>query len=670
MKAMTKMTELLFSASGFRRSAANGNTPRNLFSAKPELLSAPIAVGLCCVLAGCSAMTSVEPTSQVQEVRGIVHGGQQPVTGATIRLIAPGTAGYGSAGTAIASTTTDGTGSFTLPSYTCPANSGLVYILATGGNPGAGTNSSLAEAAVLGPCSGLTASTFISISEVTTVAAAYTLAPFASLSPGTTNIGTSATNLIGLKNAAAPAGNLASVATGLAGISTTGITLPTAEVNTLADILSACVNSGTTGVASTTCSSLFTAATPPGGTAPTDTFQAAIDIALNPGNNSASLFALSTPSAPYQPTLTTNPGDFALGIVYTGGNLGLAAQPQGIDIDAQGNVWVAVANCGSACRGAVSGLVEVSPSGVVSPSTGVYLSALLNPQAVAITSGGVVEVADYDYGVYAYAPPGSTGAGFTNFATPSVSAANPSGLAVDNRDGSTWITNIGNNTITHISQSGIQLTASSPLGTGSAPLGVGITASDDIVIADSDSLGAGTLSSLTEYLPTGTGTYTGGTVSTVPGLYPSDVAFDNAGDIWVSVNNGAIEYTSGGVAISPGAGYTSNPGNIADSISIDGLGRAFVSNNTSSGVTPGSLTVFANNGTLISTANSNFGYRANGAIMVDPFIPKGLAIDASGNCWIAGNTPNALTELIGIAAPVATPLSVQNTPTNQLGVRP
>jgi hypothetical protein len=138
-------------------------------------------------------------------------------------------------------------------------------------------------------------------------------------------------------------------------------------------------------------------------------------------------------------------------------------------------------------------------------------------------------------------------------------------------------------------------------------------------------------------------------------------------------------YSSSNTLVSPTqSGYSSNSANISDSIAIDGLGRAFISNNTSSGTQAGTLTVWANNGTLISTANNNYGYFANNTISVDPFIPHGLSLDASGNCWIAGNTfasstgltgVGLVTELIGIAAPVLTPVSVQVT-TNQLGVRP
>ena len=50
-----------------------------------------------------------------------------------------------------------------------------------------------------------------------------------------------------------------------------------------------------------------------------------------------------------------------------------------------------------------------------------------------------------------------------------------------------------------------------------------------------------------------------------------------------------------------------------------------------------------------------------------------MKIDPSGNLWITGGNrlgrPQAVTELIGIAAPVVTPLSVASS-TGKLGTRP
>ena len=136
---------------------------------------------------------------------------------------------------------------------------------------------------------------------------------------------------------------------------------------------------------STTCATLFTAATPPGGVAPTDTFQAAIDIALNPGNNAATLFGLVTPSAPFQPTLGTAPTDFAVGIQYNGGPIANSGGVFGIDIDASGNAWVTVV-----ARGAVvANVTEISPAGaILSGPTGYLSGSLSTPWGIAIDNSG------------------------------------------------------------------------------------------------------------------------------------------------------------------------------------------------------------------------------------------------------------------------------------------
>ncbi len=79
------------------------------------------------------------------------------------------------------------------------------------------------------------------------------------------------------------------------------------------NILASCVNSTGT----TACNALFTAATPSGGATPTNTLDAALDIALNPTNNVGVLFALPTPSAPFGPTLSSAPANWTFGNAIT-----------------------------------------------------------------------------------------------------------------------------------------------------------------------------------------------------------------------------------------------------------------------------------------------------------------------------------------------------------------
>jgi len=122
-------------------------------------------------------------------IQGMVHGGQQGVSGSTIQLYTVGATGNGSAATPMLTqlVTTDANGSFGIShDYTCGQNSigssvtssNQVYLVASGGNPGqaAGTNNTaLVMVAALGSCSNLASTKFISVNELTTVAAAWAL---------------------------------------------------------------------------------------------------------------------------------------------------------------------------------------------------------------------------------------------------------------------------------------------------------------------------------------------------------------------------------------------------------------------------------------------------------------------------------------------------------------
>ena len=97
--------------------------------------------------------------------------------------------------------------------------------------------------------------TYVVVNEVSTVAAAYAMAGFAT---DALHVGSSGTALaqMGIANAFANAANLETIGTGVA-LATTPAgngTVPQAEINTLANILAACVNSNGTGSA---CSTLF-----------------------------------------------------------------------------------------------------------------------------------------------------------------------------------------------------------------------------------------------------------------------------------------------------------------------------------------------------------------------------------------------------------------------------
>jgi cardiolipin synthase len=275
------------------------------------------------LLSGCAMPVQQSATAVIPSpgsalvARGGVHGGQQPVSGASVQLYAVGTVGDYTASTALLVTPaiTDANGGFNVTNaYTC-GSSTEVFLIASGGYPGGSTaNPNLALMAALGPCSSLTSNTFINVNELTTVAAISALHLFMS-SP--TNIGSSAYDAPPLMQDFTLATQLVNTTTGSApGQSLpSGYSSPATLINTVGDILAACINStGGAAGTDTACGKLFTLTTPPGGSAPTDTLTATLNLFNHPTLNTPGLFALMDSSAPFQSTLAAAPASYAIAL--------------------------------------------------------------------------------------------------------------------------------------------------------------------------------------------------------------------------------------------------------------------------------------------------------------------------------------------------------------------
>jgi streptogramin lyase len=583
---------------------------------------------------------------------GMVHGGQQGVSGATIQLYAAGATGYGSAGTPLLTktVTSNGAGSFSITlDYSCPTPTTQVYIVATGGNPGLamGTNNTaLAMMAALGPCGSLTSSTFIFIDEVTTVASVYALAPFMSAGGGT-KLGTSSTNAPGLTNAFLTVNNLVNTAQGTApGPSLpAGATAPTAELNTLADLLSLCVNtSGPAGA----CTTLFNDATPSGLGAPTNTIDAMLDIALNPGHNVSTLYNLVTGIVPFEPTLTAAPNDWTMAINYVGGGLNA---PQSIAVDGSGNVWVANAGTGA------NSISKFSSGGsAISGALGYTGGGLSLPWGIAVDTSGNVWVTDAITTGGALSKFSSSGAalsGTTGYTGNGLS--DPFGLAV-NGAGVVWTANISS--------------TSAFLNTG-APQGfytpggkqdyynIAIDGSGNVWMTDNEATGKMPPPNVEKFTSSGmvVNSYTAGGQSQSWGI-----AIDSAAHVWISNygNNSVTELNSNGTAV---ANYTGGGLNSPQGLAVDGLGNVWVANAGPAANPGNSVTELNNSGAAFSPSTGFVG-----GAMTSPF---SLAIDGSGNVWVTNNNvgSNSVTEIVGAAAPVVTPLAlaVKN---STLGKRP
>ncbi len=134
----------------------------------------------------------------------------------------------------------------------------------------------------VGPCGSLNTSTAITIDERTTVAAVRALMPFMSAIDA---VGSSSIDAGGLASAFTLATSLANPATGqIPGPALPpNATAPQTTINSLANILAACVNSpgGTAGDA-TACGKLFAASAAVGQIPPGNTASAALNIMRDP----------------------------------------------------------------------------------------------------------------------------------------------------------------------------------------------------------------------------------------------------------------------------------------------------------------------------------------------------------------------------------------------------
>jgi len=611
------------------------------------------------LLTGCSGSSSVSTSTQSNAVRGTalqgrVHGGQQPIIGASVYLFAANTAGSGNASISLLSSasgtsrdsignyyvTTDSSGTFSISGdYTCPSTTSQLYLYAVGGNPGAGTNSAAGLMAALGTCPAngtLPPSLYILMNEVSTIATAYAISGYAS---DATHVSSSGLALAqtGLANAFAAVPNLETLSTGAA-LATTpagnGI-VPQAEINTLANILASCINSAEPGSAA--CTTLFSNARN-GNTAPSDTATAAINIAHHPSANIASLYSLQQGTgAPFLPNLGAAPNDFTIAIGYTVAGL-VSPGAGGLAIDASGNVWIAGQTN--------STLLELSPVGVVlSGSSGFTGGGLDHPYFIAIDASKNVWVTNFT---------GSSLSKFSSNGTPLSGASgytdggisSPQGIAVD-ASGHVWTTNRGNESLSEFDSSGTAISGSSGFTGGglSRPEGIAFDVSGNAWVTNE------TGSSISEFDSSGAAIsgspFTGGGLS-----QPQGIAIDNLGNVWVANYGGKTsEFTSTGTALSSN-GYAPGGAMIQPAIiAIDGSGNAWVTTYEGHNVIE-----FNSSGIALSGAT---GYSGAGIGFI-PGVgfgdPYGIAIDGSGNVWVGNVYSDYITELIGAATPVVTPV--------------
>jgi len=604
-------------------------------------------------VAGAASAPTSGPSSSLT---GTVQAEGQPVSGATVTLVAAGS----STDTTLGTATTSTQGAFSV-SYPAPPGTTQLLVWASGGTAdGHDVGGARQLAAALGSASSMPGS--VVVNELTTVAAVYALHQFLSFSEGVEVAGPAP----GLPNAMATAGNLADPASGkvsgvIANPPNGNASATLATFNSIATIIGTC----TTGTAGA-CDKLFAAVRPPGASMPRTTVQAVFDLAQDPTGRLQGPFALqgasnggrrSRRATPYSPALTSAPSSWLLMLAYTAGGFD---GPGKIGIDAQGDLWSGN-NFAPPGTAAGTGVSVLDPTGTPingSPITGggilgVGWGTMVDQQGriwLGNFKGNSVSLLGPTGQVLS--PPG----GFTNG-----SISKPQGVVVD-QQGNVWIANFGNASVTEY-VGGNPADARSVTGGGlSKPFGIAVGADGELWVTDgaeSPKPGA-----VTRISPQGTIV---GSAITGPGLRsPQGIAIDQHGDVWVSnlLSSTVVRISPSGTLVGAplrGHGSIRGPWGIA----VDGAGNIWVAN------------FFGHS--LVELCGSQVASCPPGVRTGDPISPvktgytsaalqhlTDVAIDPSGNVWVVNNfstgSPlkqyvggDGLVEVVGQASPVATP---------------
>jgi streptogramin lyase len=368
------------------------------------------------------------------------------------------------------------------------------------------------------------------------------------------------------------------------------------------------------------------------GSAPANTLDAAMNIAKSPGGNVATIYGLSSASTAYLPALSAAPIDWTLFATYSGGGMN---GPSSLSIDSQGNVWVAN----------YFGVASLfSNTGTPTFASGLSGNGLLN------SYGGAVDVND----VMWVANEQSTGT--VNNGLGSVTLLNDAGTApaqytsgglnfpiavAFDTSGVAWVVNYGNSHVTLLSGNGSPLSGTTGYTAANLefPAAVATNSKCNAFVANESS------NTITRVLADGSGF-----TDYIVGQGPTSVAIDNADNVWSAnfyANSVGLVSSSG--AVLSGSGYTGGGMNAPRGIAVDGSGNAWVASEHGPSLAEFSSASGASRGALLSPAG---GWGADAKLLE----PYSLAIDAAGNVWVSNYGNNTLTEFIGLAVPVKTPL--------------
>ena len=620
-----------------------------------------LAIGL--ALSGCNgdssrspAPTPIAPTptplvptptpsptpTPVGSISGRVQGGLGPISGSQVTLYAAGQSAYKTGAVAMGTAITDSGGNFRI-GFTPPAKHKLLYLVAVGGNGGAGTNSAIGLMSVVGlsdaPANPVT------LNELTTVAGEWALAQF--IDSTGQQAGAPPSNVTGILNAAAQAvDNLVDTSTG-----EPAIRLPSAlecssglppvncdgldRLNTLGNIIAACVqSSGPSGslpscaAATGACDILLACSgTPVTGTA----LQAAHAIALNPAANVSYLFAASQGAvAPYQPVLISAPDGFEIALSIDAEETGFNS-PISLAVDLPGNVWITNPGAESVIKlNALGRFVgNFRPPG--SNLDGPYDVAISAKGDVWVTNSGAASVTELDQAGNLIADRSPAGAVINQ----------PYGIKIDAAD-DVWVANLASDSVSELISAGDYAN-----GVNFAPMGAAFSEPVQIDIDTSANVWVTNFASMSVSELTASSSYATGLNFAPAGASfasPLGLGVDASSNVWVANVSGlnvseliASGGYSTGASLSPAAAALDRPAGLK----IDSSGNIWTTN--FGGGTLSELLAGCSSGSC-----TGLNFNPAGADMNSPY---GVTVDASGNVWVVSPGNNSLSEFIGLAAP-------------------
>ncbi|HXC97199.1 MAG TPA: hypothetical protein VNU92_15975 [Edaphobacter sp.] len=654
------------------------------------------------VMVGCSSMSttaplSANPLSTPAALSGKIHGGNQPVVGATVTLWYAGQSGPA---VLAATTTTDSGGFFgfskdpvngntdTGNQFSCPSNSDpLVYVVSRGGNTqnnGIATQSNSAAAfiAIYGDCRELTASNFVYMSEVTTAATMAAAVQFFDPNTDTLRADGTGQQKIVVDQLSSTIALLANSTTGLA-VSTTNIApiggtnvasgvtvtaVPEAgKLNLIGNIISACINGATS--ANAACNTLFASAVPAqanttslNGSYPsttTDTLQALYYMFTNPTNgqgstgttNLAALYSLAGGvGAPYQPA-ASQPTDWTLAVAYissgtcgtpTGGTGDFINAPVDINIDGHDDVWIANSQTGG-------NLSAISQAGA--PIACVNFDAGASNDGAVLDSTGKIWFSAGTT-MYRYNQDTRATLAFPVGVSPlAITADGVGNVYFSSASGS-----VGS--LYQIPGAATAVAAVAPIQisnqVGPNPIRMMPSYKGPAVLGDIW-LSTGSTSVAQVTAGTGPGSMGGFVTNLIPAVSESSyglavsrssifVADGINGDINQLVFNGTNWVSASGWPFTSTAAGISGP----TDISIDGRGNTWIPNSGSASLSE--ISLFGPNALSPATGYMKPTSDLNASLAT--------AVDQAGNVWVAGSGNHFITEFVGAGVPIYQPFAV------------